>query len=82
LHVENLPRPQTYEAERRTMIIKLHFMFSMDCSFDDCFFIAGDQNLWSCDYHKGYSPKDQQFFEHTVEPLYNGHHWGPTFCPL
>ena len=21
-------------------------------------------------------------FFNTVEPLYNGHHWGPTFCPL
>ena len=19
---------------------------------------------------------------HTVEPLYNGHHWGPKFCQL
>ena len=21
-------------------------------------------------------------FQFTVEPLYNGHHWDPTFCPL
>ena len=26
--------------------------------------VQRDRNLWSCDDQKGYSPEDQQFFEH------------------
>ena len=34
-----------------------------------------------CDAWK-YQKWTAQSQSDTVEPLYNGHHWGPTFCPL